>query len=114
MIVQTGEKIHVAYRSLYENSTRRHFIGKIVASEEALCRVEGYAFIYDSHKTDFMKKNSLRTTIIDLAESGYVVNIIDPEVNLDDIFYKYVSGVGLTATDGKDFSLDINEFSARS
>lgn len=114
MVVEIGEKIHVVYRSLYENSTRRHFIGEVKAAEGALCRVEGYAFIYDSRRTEFVKKSGLRTTIIDLAESGYVANIIDKSVNLDEVHYRYMSGEGLAATDGKNFVLNINEFSAKS
>lgn len=114
MIIEVGEKIHVVYRSLYENSTRRHFVGSIVASNGALCRVEGYAFIYDGKKTEFVKKQGLRTTIIDLAESGYVVNVIDASVNLEDVQYRYISGEGLMATDGKEFLLNINEFGAKS
>lgn len=114
MIVEVGEKIHVVYRSLYEKSTRRHFVGTIVAAQEALCRVDGYAFIYDDKKTEFVKKSGLRTTIIDLAESGYVVNIIDPGVNLDEVHYRYMPGDGLMATDRKDFFLNINEFGSKS
>ena len=114
MIIETGEKVHVVYRSLYENSTRRHFIGTIIASESALCRIEGYAFIYDDKKTEFIKKHGLRTTIIDLAESGYVVNLIDASVNLEDIHYRYMSGEGLMATDDKGFLLNINEFGSKS
>lgn len=114
MVVEIGEKIHVVYRSLYENSTRRHFVGKVVAVEGALCRVDGYAFIYDGRKTEFVKKNGLRTTIIDLAESGYVANIIDKDVNIEEIHYRYVTGEGLIATDDKQFVLNINEFGAKS
>ncbi len=114
MIIEVGEKLHVVYRSLYEKSTRRHFIGTITVAQQALCRLEGYAFIYDDKKTEFVKKLGLRTTIIDLAESGYVVNIIDPGVVLEDVHYRYVSGEGLMATDGKKFLLNINEFGSKS
>ena len=114
MIIKPGEQVHVVYRSLYESSTRRHFVGTIAEAEGALCRVDGYAFIYDARKTEFVKKSGKRTTIIDLAESGYVVNIIDSTINLDDIHYRYASGEGLIATDGKDFVLNINEFNAKS
>ncbi|PLW67085.1 hypothetical protein [Pseudohalioglobus lutimaris] len=114
MIIEVGEKVHVVYRSLYENSTRRHFIGVVVSAQDALCRIEGYAFVYDAKKTEFEKKDKLRTTIIDLAESGYVVNIVDTGVDIKDVHYRYMSGVGLMATDGKDFLLDINEFGSRS
>jgi len=114
LIIEAGEKIHVVYRSMYEKSTRRHFVGTILAAEKALCRVQGYVFVYDDKKTEFVKKDGLRTTIFDLAESGYVVNIIDPSVELNDVHYRYMSGEGLMATDGKGFLLNINEFGSKS
>ena len=51
---------------------------------------------------------------MDLSEAGYIVNVIDKAVALDDIVYKYEQGIGLVATDGKKFSLNINEFGAKS
>ncbi len=114
MVIDVDEKLHIMYRSLYEKSTRRHFLGKVTAAKDSLCRIEGYVFIYDDKKTEFMKKPELRTTVIDLAESGYVVNIIDPNVVLEDVRYSYAPGVGLIATDDKGFTLDINEFGSKS
>ncbi|MGH8234853.1 MAG: hypothetical protein ACREPU_11775 [Rhodanobacteraceae bacterium] len=81
--------------------------------KDALCRLEGYFFVYDDRKTEFIKIEEIRTTIIDLSNSGLVINVIDANISLDDVRYMYAQGVGLVATDGKDFSLNINEFSAR-
>lgn len=114
MVIEVGEKLHIMYRTLYDKSIRRHFIGKVVAAKDALCRLEGFVFIYDDKKTEFVKKPETRTTIIDVAESGFIVNVISPEVVLEEIRYKYVSDVGLIATDNKKFSLNINEFSSKS
>ncbi len=114
MVIDVGEKLHIVYRSLYEKSTRRHFIGTVVAAKDALCRIEGYVFIYDVRKTEFIKKPELRTTIIDLAESGYVVNVIDNNVMLEDLHYKYAQDIGLVVTDDRGFMLNINEFGAKS
>lgn len=114
MIIDVGEKLHIMYRSLYEKSTRRHFIGEVVAVKDALCRLEGFVFIYDDKKTEFFKKAELRTTIVDVAESGFIVNVIDPSVVLEQVCYKYVQDIGLVATDNRSFSLNINEFGSKS
>ena len=110
MIVEVGDKVHIIYRALYEKSTRRHFLGEIVAADRALCRIEGFAFVYDQKTESYVKKLGKRTTIVDLGESGYIVNMIASDVNLDSVFYRYQSEMGLVATDGKNFLLDINEF----
>jgi hypothetical protein len=102
------------YRSLYENATRRHFLGEVQAVEGTACRLEGFVFVYDKKTTEFFRKPEKRTTVVDLSESGYISNIIDQNVDLESVVYKYSTGVGLIATDNKSFSLDINEFSSRS
>ena len=114
MIVGKGSKAHIVYRALYENSTRRHFLGEVVEAEGALCRIEGYMFILD-HKTDsYLRRPDLRTTIIDLADSGYVVSVIPTTTDIEKVSYKYLPEIGQVATDGGDFVLNIDEFTARS
>ncbi len=71
-------------------------------------------FVYDQKTGVFTKKAEKRVTVIDLSESGYIVNLIDRTVVLEDIVYKYEQAIGLVATDGKGFSLNINEFGAKS
>ena len=114
LVIEVGEKLHIMYRSLYEKSTRRHFIGKVIAAKDALCRLEGFVFIYDERLTEFTRKQEMRTTIIDVAESSFIVNIINPDVVLEEVRYTYAQNIGLIATDDKDFSLNINEFGAKS
>jgi hypothetical protein len=114
MIIEKGNKIHIVYRALYENSTRRHFVGEINAVDGTCCRIEGYEFVYDSKTTMYVRKPEKRITIIDVAESGYIVNMIRPDINIDEITYRYKSEMGLVATDNKSFTLNINEFGSKS
>lgn len=114
MIIQTGDKVHIIYRALFENSTRQHFIGEVVAAEGALCRVKGYVFVRDPKLDTYQRKQNRRVTIVDLAESGYIVNVIDIDIDLDKVRYRYLPEQGLVVTDDKDFVLDINEFGLRS
>jgi hypothetical protein len=51
---------------------------------------------------------------MDVAESGYVVDLIARAVNRGDVASKYQPGVGLIATDGRGFVLNINEFGLKS
>lgn len=114
MIVEKGNKVHVVYRALYESASRRHFLGEVVAAEGALCRIEGFAFILDRKTDTYLRRPERRTTIIDLAESGYIVNVIDSSIDIDSVRYTYAREVGLVVTDDKDFALNINEFGAKS
>ena len=66
--------------------------------------------VFDRNKNNFIKKPSQRLTILDLSSSGYWVNILSKEVNLDDLIYINDSNKNLILTDQKTFKLDINEF----
>ncbi|MGX5172553.1 hypothetical protein ACUR5C_00835 [Aliikangiella sp. IMCC44653] len=114
MLIEKGEKVHIIYRSLYGQSTRRHFVGEVLAYEAGLCRVKGFVFVYDERKTEFVKKPEARETIIKLGDSGFIINMISSNAQIDKVTYKYQQDKGLVATDGLSFSLDINEFGVKS
>jgi len=101
------------YRALLDISTRRYFLGEVLAAEGPVCRLEGFVFVYNQKTTEFIRKPEKRVTIIDVSESGYITNIIDKKVNPANFSYKYAKDIGLIATDNS-FSLNINEFGANS
>lgn len=113
MIIGKGSRAHMIYRALYEASTRRHFIGEILEVEGAVCRMQGFAFVLDPKLATFQRKPEKRMTIADLGENRYIVNVIDSDVDLDNVSYKYERNVGLVATDEKQFALNINEFDTK-
>jgi hypothetical protein len=113
MIIGKGEKIHVVMRRLFEDQVQRHFAGEIVDVDGSVVRATGYAFIYDPLKVQYIKKPELRTTILDLAESGYIVNLLPISVVIDDLRYETVNRDYLAVVDGKGFELDVNEFGTR-
>ncbi|NNM13659.1 MAG: hypothetical protein HKO58_05000 [Gammaproteobacteria bacterium] len=111
MLIEIGEKLHVVYRALYENSTRQHFLGMVKAIENSVVRLEGYVFVFEVKKDEFLRKEEKRTTFINIGECGCIVNLVPDSVDLDKVFYKYIAPSGLIVSDGKSFKLDISEFS---
>ena len=112
MILEISEKVHVVVRRIFEADLRRHFIGEIKAANGSVARIVGFFMIFDKSKNTFIKKPSIRVTIMDLSSSGYWVNILPKDVMLADLKYVYDSNNKLSLTDGKSFELDINEFGA--
>ena len=110
MIISSGEKIHVIMRRMYEKQVQRHFLGVVVDAESAVVRAEGYVFIYESISGQYEKQADRRVTILDLSESGYIVNILPSSLDLDDLRYELVDRDHTALVDGKGFELDINEF----
>jgi hypothetical protein len=99
-------------RRSYDGQLQRHFVGQVDSADGVVVRATGYVFIYDEKIAQYIKKTPQRTTILNLAESGYFVNLIPSTVNLDDLRYEVIDRTNLVITDGKGFVLDINEFSA--
>jgi len=112
MIIEKGEKIHIITRRHFNGDLRRHFVGEVLDVERLAVRIEGYAFIYDSTKNDFVRKPRKRIRIFDLSRSGYIVSIIPSQVLLHELTYKLSDQKTLVFTDGKLFQMDISEFGA--
>ncbi len=112
MVLKEGEKVHVITRRLFDNDLRRHFLGTVQAVSEVAVRLEGYAFVLDPRTNQFTKRPERRIRVIGLADSGSIINVIPIHVDLDAVSYQISAENRTVLTDGKSFSLDINEFSA--
>ena len=111
MVLKEGDKIHVVTRRLFDADLRRHFAGQVQAASEHAARVQGYAFIFDQSHSGFIKRPELRVRILSLTDASVIINILPESVDLNELKYA-VANDRLVLTDGRAFSLDINEFSA--
>jgi len=111
MILNTGEKVHIIERRYFSDDLRRHFVGEVVQYEARVVRVKGIAWIYSPADGRFQKKPEKRERVLCLGDR-LTINIIPPEVELEAIRYAFIEKIGLVVTDDKNFSLDINEFTA--
>ena len=109
MIFETGEKVHIVERRYFAEDIRRHFVGEIIMCTEHAIRLKGYVWVFDQVK-GFTKKPEKRERIFYLG-NRLTINIIPAEVDLDKIKYVNVPKKGLVVTGGKQFSLEISEFS---
>lgn len=110
MAVSIGDKLLIICRRMFESDIRRHFTGKVSDINNNVVRVVGYAFIFDKSLNEFRRKPDQRTRIISLQDNSNIVFVLPDDIRPQDIYYKHDSKNGLQATDGKDFTLDINEF----
>ena len=109
MLLDIGEKVHVIERRMFESNVRRHFFGVVDRVDATAIRVTGYVFVYDSGMSGYVRGAELRTRIIPLATTGFVVNIAPAETDVEKVRYVEKNG-RLIVTDDGPFSLDINEF----
>jgi hypothetical protein len=107
--IQMGDKLHIITRRQFAEDVRRHFVGEVTATSAGLVEVEGYAFVFNSAVNEYRRHPEVRRRVLSLGESGYIVNKIPLDVDLSAITYR-LAAQGLVATDGRSFSLAINEF----
>jgi hypothetical protein len=74
-----------------------------------LYRIQGYAFVFTPGANEYKKRPELRTRLFSLGEEGFVVNILPREISIASLEYRLVEK-HIVVTDGRDFTLDINEF----
>ena len=109
MLVDIGDKIHVIERRMFDGDVRRHFFGVVERADTSAMRITGHVYVYDSGSSTYVRGKELRTRVIPLAASGFVINVAPSETNVEEVRYVEKDG-RLTVTDNGSFSLDINEF----
>jgi hypothetical protein len=106
MILNSGEYIHVIHRQFFPEDARRHFVGTVESHEGALVRVEGYLFAMDMTRSQFVRREQLRTRIFLLGDA-VIVNVLPARVKIDQITYTHGPNGDIHLTDGTDWHLDI-------
>ena len=110
-VVNLGDKIHVMTRRGFEGDIRRHFAGEVIAVDHGVVRVRGLSFVYNQFRNEFVRRPEIRTWLLGLGDSGHVINVLPDEVEIERLRYTHSDERRLVITDGRGYSLDINEFS---
>lgn len=113
MIVSPGEKLHVITRPLFEHELRRHFVGEVIAANEVAARVQGYVFVFESERAQFVRRRELRTRIVAFGDGLSIIKVIPPEVPIEQLVYRLGPDGTLVMTDGRHFAMDLHEFLPR-
>ncbi|MBN1782775.1 hypothetical protein JW948_16685 [bacterium] len=111
MLMHPGDKLHIITRRLFPEELRRHFIGEVQSVNENAVRVKGYVFVQDRVRNEFQRRDDVRIRVFSLVDAGLIINIIPAEVDIEEIRYEMTPENHVVVTDGKEFSLDMQEFS---
>jgi hypothetical protein len=112
MVLERGEKVHVMVRRRFETDLRRHLVGVVVEATDWLVRVEGWVYVLDTATNLYLRRPDKRTRIVGLCGSDDIINILPPDADLEQTKYIVSPDKRLVVTDGKSFTLDVNEFGA--
>ena len=108
-VLAVGDKLHIMTRRLFADDVHPHFACEIIAVDGPVFRAKGFPFVFDSGTNSYLKHADLRTRLFSLNDAGHIINVIPREVDLNSLHYRVVEG-RLAITDGRGFSLEINEF----
>lgn len=73
MILDVGSTILVSHRRMFENDECRYFLGRVLAGEGPLVKLEGFSFVRDVSNGQYVKKHEKRVKVISLASPGHIV-----------------------------------------
>jgi hypothetical protein len=108
-VLAVGDKLHIMTRRLFADDIHPHFACEIIAVDGPVFRAQGVSFVFDSGTNSYLKHPDLRTRLFSLSDAGHIINVIPREVDLNSLHYRVLEG-RLAITDGRGFSLEINEF----
>ena len=73
MVLESGDKLLIAHRRLYEKDEMRFFVGHIDGYEAGIARLTGHSYVRDPIGGTMLEKSDLRTKILSLASGTLLV-----------------------------------------
>ena len=83
MILEAGDTVLVSNRRLFDHDEARFFLGRTIACEGELLKVEGFTFVRDLASGHVVKKEEKRTKVLSLASPGFIVYQLPREINIE-------------------------------
>ena len=110
LLIDEGEKIHVAARRTFDGDIRRHFAGVVTRISHTALRADGYTFIFDGFTGQFTRRPEVRTRIISVLDANLIIKVIPRTVDVSKVRYRLSPERRLIMTDDGDFTMDIEEY----
>lgn len=111
MILETGSKVLIVHRRLFEGDQARFFLGTIDGydSNAGVAKVTGNTWIRDTFSGELLRKEDQRTKILGVANGTLIIYELPPETDLRGVKLEIEKGGRLALTDGKKLRLDLSE-----
>jgi hypothetical protein len=108
MILESGMKVLVTHRRLFESDHPRYFAGVVEGYENGLARVTGHTWTRDGYRGVFLRKQDARTKILAIGSGTMIVYQLPSTVQLED-FRIETEGARSYAHDASGFRMDLSE-----
>jgi len=108
MILESGTKVLLSHRRLFETDHARYFIGVVEGYEDGLARVTGHTWLRDGYTGEYVHKDDERTKIISITSGTVIVYQLPSSLQLGELAMR-TEGHQVFLTDGADFCMDMTE-----
>jgi hypothetical protein len=109
MILKEGDKVLVAHRRLYPTDASRFFVGQVDAYDSGLMRVTGHSYVRNVTTGRLIEKSQARTKVLSLSSGTLIVYLLPNDTAFESMRFDWTDS-GLTVTDGKQFSMNLGEY----
>ena len=101
MILEVGDTVLVSHRRMFQHDEARFFVGKAVACDRELVKLEGYSFVRDLSSGQVIRKDEKRTKLLSLASPGYIFYQLAGQIDVDQVSVKNETGDLLLVDGGR-------------
>ena len=82
MLLESGNKILVAHRRLFEGDPTRFFVGEVLAYDAGIVKARGYSFVRDITSSKLLRKADPRTKLLSVSSGSFLVYQLPDEVDV--------------------------------
>ena len=107
-MLETGTKVFIAHRRLYEGDHGRFFVGVVEEYEAGVARIEGHTWLRSGYDGTYYRKDDLRTKIVPILSGSFIVYQLHTSVHLKSFRIETVGTKTVARADGG-FLMDLSE-----
>ena len=72
MLLKNGDVLLASHRRMFQHDEARFFVGRIVAYDRDLVKLEGFSFVRDLSSGHVIRKDEMGVKLLSLASPGYI------------------------------------------
>ena len=92
MLLKNDDVILVAHRRMFQHDEARFFVGRVVAVDRELMKLEGFTFVRDLASGHVLRKDEKRIKLLSLASPGYIFYQLPGVEDVSEIHVKDEAG----------------------
>ena len=108
MLLEIGDIVLVSHRRMFQHDEARFFVGRTVASDRELIKLEGFSFVRDLSSGHVIRKDEKRVKLLSLASPGYIFYQLPDVKDVTKVHVKDQAG-DVTLMDGTRELMNLSE-----